>query len=172
MQLFRRRLWNIQINGQYEKLEVINELTICFVCPDLIKDDIFAIPFTFWLDLFHNLSMHSSKISLLAHVCVPYFISRTIPHRTFPRQTFSWRTVPRRHFHKGQFPDRQFPERTIPQMDISPTDSSPNDFSQNGQFPESHLFLFIWIFIYHRHTKIAGANEFQQKTYRIILTVN
>lgn len=120
MQLFRRRLWSNQMNGQYEKLEVINELTMCFVCPNLIKHDIFAIPFTFWLDLFHNLSMHSSKISLLAHVCGPYFISRTIPHRTFPDRRF-----PDGQFHKG-----------ISTTDSSPTDSSPKDNSPNGQFPK------------------------------------
>ena len=46
----------------------------------------------------------------------------------------------------------------ISQMDISPQDNSPN-----GHFPESHFFIYLNLF-YRWYTKVAEANEFQQKS--------
>ena len=64
MRLFRRRLWNIPTNGQKEKWENMNKLTIRFLCSNLIKDEIIATALTFWLDFLESPYMSSSKVSL------------------------------------------------------------------------------------------------------------
>ena len=46
-----------------------------------------------------------------------------------------------------QFPEGEFPERTIPRTDISPTDSSPSDISPKGNFPESHFFIYLNLYL-------------------------
>ena len=48
-------------------------------------------------------------------------------------------------------------------MNISPTQSSPNDISLNRHFPNPNFFINLNLF-YCWYTKVAGANEFQQKS--------
>ena len=61
MRLFRRRLWNIQTNGRKEKWEVMNKLTIRFLCSNIFKDEILATALTFWLAFLHSPSTSSQK---------------------------------------------------------------------------------------------------------------
>ena len=60
----------------------MNELTIRFLCSDLINDDILARLLTFWLALLHSPSTCSSKVSL---------ISIFIPQKLFTERT--WKLV-------------------------------------------------------------------------------
>ena len=59
--------------------------------------------------------------------------------------------------------------KEVSPMDFSPTDSSPKTFlrthnSPNGHFPKSHFFFFYLNLFYSCYTKVAEANEFQQKS--------
>ena len=66
MRLFRRRLWNIQTNMQWQKWEVMNKLTIGFLCSDLINREILATALTFWRAFLDSSSTCFSKVILLS----------------------------------------------------------------------------------------------------------
>ena len=75
IQLFRRRLWNIQANVQLEKWWVMNELTIRFLCSNLIKDEVCASALTVWLAFLQFLSFFS-EVSFLSAL-IRFFTART-----------------------------------------------------------------------------------------------
>ena len=66
-------------------------------------------------------------------------------------------TINRLKFRQHSVPWMMFPQR----MNIS----------SNGHFSESHFFIYLYLHLL-LYIKVARANEFQQKIYRIILTIN